>query len=141
MRRRFLLVLLFCLMISALAGCAENIPARYPVKGTVKWNNKPVEGATVKFYLKESSWVVTAVTDAQGNYEEQAYVGANRVAVTKTKKEERPNAAGKNELRSVHVIPGVYSTPSQSKLKTTIEATEVNTYNIDLKGTVVGESD
>ena len=62
--------------VGTTAGCSRqpSRPKTYPVHGTVIFNGKPVEGATVTFVPKDGSsaqpapQAASAVTDAKGNY-------------------------------------------------------------------------
>ncbi len=66
-RRRSLLFFLFTFV---LIGCGDSAsrPALTPVTGTVIYQDKPVEGATVTFSTESSSRSSSGVTDSNGKF-------------------------------------------------------------------------
>ena len=59
------------LVVIAVSGCGadDETPTVVPVKGTVMYKQKPVEGATVSFMAKGASRAASGVTDAQGAFQ------------------------------------------------------------------------
>lgn len=55
------------LLIAASVGCGSSGPKNYPVSGTVTFDGKPVDGATVMF-IPQSGRPGMGVTDASGKY-------------------------------------------------------------------------
>ncbi len=53
---------------AAVVGCGKGRPKTVPVTGTVTFDGKPVEGASVAFYPAEGGRPATGTTDAQGKF-------------------------------------------------------------------------
>ncbi|MEQ9406957.1 MAG: hypothetical protein RIK87_04495 [Fuerstiella sp.] len=67
--------MLFCCILSTVlmtfTGCGGGVdrPQTYPVSGTVMYNGKPVEKASVSFWVDGASRAATGVTDAEGKFQ------------------------------------------------------------------------
>jgi hypothetical protein len=126
------------LLLMFVAGCSDE-PAVYPVSGTVTFNGKPVEGATVFFTpVAEEGVAAAGKTDAQGKYELQmgeekgAQEGQYKVAVELIKiVGQQTNPDNDDNLRSVHLLPQKYSDSSSSDLEAEVPGKEA--YDFDLK--------
>jgi len=86
--RGLLVTLVLGIVALALSGCGESGPTLYPASGTVTYNGKPVEGASVTF-TPESGPIGVGTTDAAGKYtiatlgKPGAVPGENKVSVSK----------------------------------------------------------
>ena len=144
-----------CTAVAALllaAGCSKTERLKvYPVTGTVTYNNKPVEGATVVFHgAGPDSKPATGITDAEGKFKLTTYdthdgaaAGKHAVSVTKY-----AAAAASNESLSMEEaaaktavppeaakseIPEKYSDPRTSKIELTVSDSDPNDFKIELK--------
>lgn len=55
---------------ATLVGCSSgSVPGTFPVNGTVTFNGKPVDGATISFVGKGSERPATAISTADGKYD------------------------------------------------------------------------
>jgi hypothetical protein len=152
-----LAVIILCGVLS-LAGCGSGgIAGVYPVTGTVTYQGKAVEGATVSFLNESEGRPATAITTAEGVYElftldsSGALPGNYRVVVTKTEAgpevapddlgfdpvtgadlsmEQSAANAGKRPAKIKDLIPSKYSSPTSTPLSVEVK----NSNNvIDLK--------
>jgi hypothetical protein len=119
------------------ASCGSGGPKAYPVKGVLKVNGKPAEGATVSFHRKEpfeKTIVPTGKTDKDGKFSLTTYkvddgapVGEYYVSITwpASRKGWRP---GPDRL------DGKFSDPKRSPITRTVEAKDLNEVEtIDIK--------
>lgn len=79
-----------CIAIVTFSGCGSGNPKTARVTGTVTYQGKPVEGASVSFALESAPQFSTGVTDAQGKFTlttfksgDGALIGKNKVTITK----------------------------------------------------------
>lgn len=93
MKRKAFGFLGLALLLSGLPGCGggSDRPALVPVSGSVMYNAKPIEGATVSFWHEEASRPSFGITDAEGKFQltmydplDGAMPGENQVTVVKT---------------------------------------------------------
>jgi hypothetical protein len=82
MNRR--LLLLPFLLLAAVIGCSGQGPKYTNVKGTVKYNGKPVEKGFVTF--KVEGMPPSSIDIVDGEFHGQAMVGTNKVSVSALKK-------------------------------------------------------
>jgi hypothetical protein len=81
---RFLVLVLFLLFLLApVVGCGDR-QTYANVKGTVMYNNKPLDKGEVTFTVEGRPAAVIEVTD--GKFAGQALVGSNKVSVSARKK-------------------------------------------------------
>jgi len=141
-----------------LAGCGGGgIAGLYPVTGTVTYQGKAVDGATVSFLNESEGRPATAITKSDGTYElftldsSGALPGSYRVVVSKTEAgpevapddlgfdpvtgadlsmEQSAANAGKRPTKPKDLIPAKYSSPTSTPL--TVEVKNSNNV-IDLK--------
>jgi hypothetical protein len=142
--------LLVCAILGV--GCSKKEKALpvYPVTGTVTYENKPVEGATVVFRnpAEPTSKVATGRTDANGRFTLMTYkegdgavAGDHEVTVTKFtsqasgEKLTMEDAAKQKSspAKSQSEIPLKYSNAKTSKLKFTVSKSGDNDFKIELK--------
>ena len=84
---------------AALVGCGPSRPETIPVSGTVTFDGKPVEGASVDFIPQERQRPAKAITDAAGNFKIQTFAPGDgampgKYAITIVKMPEMSPAAG-----------------------------------------------
>jgi hypothetical protein len=140
-------------MLLAVAGCGPNVtprPTTAPVSGTVKYQGKAVEGATVSFMAAGSPRVASGVTNADGAFQlttfdtnDGAVAGEHSVTIVKAD----PKASGKptTELSPTDLtqmtpaavqtesqIPAKYQNAETSGLKRTVVEGEENVFNFEL---------
>ena len=82
---RAMVSLLWLAALALWLGCGRGGPATVSVTGTVTLDGSPVAEAGVMFAGPEGGTPVSTVTDSQGQFRLEAPVGANAVAVSKTK--------------------------------------------------------
>lgn len=154
--RRF--ELLFCAITVAtfLAGCnrGPQTPPTAPVRGTVTFQGKPVEGAQVAFFCPQAGGrPAIGTTDAEGHYtlstfgvNDGALIGRHSVTISKFAfdrsdgaSDQKPSSPPMNYLPSGtaqdrlsantrYALPWKYSDPNQSGLTADVrpEGSEVN---------------
>jgi len=148
-----------CLVLAGCSGSAGR-PDLYPVSGTVLYNGKPVENATVSFLADGAPRAATGVTDAEGKYQlttfdlnDGAVAGTHKITVTKmeagataggmTKEEENkllndPTALagqmsqGTENKAPKSLIPEKYASVETSGLSEEVKAGSENTFVLQL---------
>ena len=77
-KSRYLMTVWFA---TILAGCNKGSSVvTYPVTGTVNYDGKPLEGATVAYMCEDASGpCATAVTDSNGRFSLSTYVGPTQI--------------------------------------------------------------
>ncbi len=151
--------------LGGFAGCGSGgaeRPDTVPVDGTVTYNNKPVEGATVSFSTEGSPRVSSGVTDAEGKFQLTMYdpgdgvmvgehtvtiaksTGAGSGAMSQAEMEKALNdpsgmagqmqaqEAGKGKDAPKSEIPEEYASGMTSGLKATVTAEGPNTFPFQL---------
>jgi hypothetical protein len=126
-----LVAFMFVLMGTSCGGRAR-FPA-YPVKGLVRFEGKPVEGARVFFHPREKtaspidSYLPSGIVDADGSFELTTYeegdgapVGEYEVTITRRTEQAKSDEDGDD------LIPPLYGSPGTSPLRATVEATTNN---------------
>jgi hypothetical protein len=134
-------------------GCGASVdkskagrPATVAAKGTVTYNDKPLEGAVIVLAPKQSSGLAASgVSDAQGNFDLQAFPpdpgavpGDYNVIITKmSTPEQKISQEGTDGSNSgppaVSLIPKKYGRPDQSKLTANIPASGTESLKFELK--------
>jgi hypothetical protein len=145
-------------LLALIGGCSGNSrPARTPVSGTVTYQGKPVDGATVTFApMTEGAPTATAVTDSSGKYVLNTYEegdgavpGDYRVTFSKVVIEDK--MAGKSideiseayaamkargeaipEPKTRHLIPDRYATSQTSTETANVKEGVENTFDFEL---------
>lgn len=98
MTHRCWILAVFALFCSVSLGCGGSAPKLYPVTGTVSFNDKPVEGASILF-SPQGGRPSMGTTDASGKYtittlgKPGAPVGTYNVTVSKQGGASAPEAA------------------------------------------------
>ena len=89
--RELSVAVLSVLFVGGCGGDASDRPMVAPVKGTVTYEGKPVEGASVAFWTDGAPRAALGVTNAQGEFQlttfesgDGAVPGEHTVTVTKT---------------------------------------------------------
>lgn len=125
-----LAISLFALMF-ALTGCGGGRPGElptFPVEGTVRFNGKPTDGATIVFTATEPTGkhpvVAQATADRDGKYTLSTYMHrdgapAGVYAVTIIWPEPRTGKM-KEEDEPADRLRGKYGTPKTTPLKATV---------------------
>lgn len=137
----FLLLAIF----AACVGC-DGSASLYPVTGTVTYQDKPVEGATVQFIPTEGIAAI-GTTDASGKFslataaKPGAAAGDYKVTVTKVTggaatasptPEDMKKMATSGGMKRTSELPEVYGTTQSTTLKATVKP-ETNDIPLDLK--------
>jgi len=154
MFRPTIFLLFAAVFLTSTIGCrrhAANQPVLAPVKGTVTFQGKPVEGAQVIFSPKSGGRAAIGTTDAQGVFSlttptsgEGTTPGECLVAITKTRLEgamtpQEANAYFLREHRpppmpkTVQLLPQRYSDPVKSGLSATVREAGPNDFPFDLQ--------
>jgi hypothetical protein len=147
-----------CLTLIAfvVVGCGKGPkrPDVARVSGVVKFDGKPVEGATITFSNNKSPRIATGMTDASGTYQlttfstnDGAIPGEHVVTISKfdqpagtaTSPEDyakmmqgkKGNVAPPGKAKGS--LPAEYADPGKSGLKRTVVLGESNTFDFDLK--------
>ncbi|MEX1229521.1 MAG: carboxypeptidase-like regulatory domain-containing protein [Planctomycetaceae bacterium] len=126
----------------ALCGCGgSDAPELAPVKGTVNYQGKPVENASVTFTPAKGT-PASGQTNAEGVFtltslgRDGAAVGENVVTITKMEGEAGAvSNAGRDappQIPQVSLVPAKYAHPEKSGLKETVEAGKDNDFTFDL---------
>lgn len=137
---------LTCVIVGLICapGCGKKGPSLAPVVGTIRYEGKPVGGASVSFVPSDPKLrAATAITDDQGNYRletlgfgEGAIVGKHRVSVAlrtptpPVKDLKTPRQIGKP------LLPAKYFNPDKSGLSAEVTATGENRFDFDLSGPI-----
>lgn len=144
-RNRALGVSLAALVAVGVCGCGDQRPKTVAVKGSVVYNNSPVEGAAVMFQ-RDGARPATGQTDEEGNFTLTTF-GENDGAipgeyvVTITKMESAPEPTGEvgreppkaAASKPKSLLPVKYSEPKSSDLKETVSAPGPNEFTFELK--------
>lgn len=150
MRRR-----LICLPVAlaVLAGCGPKHPPVEPVTGKVTFKGKPVEGASVTFFVEGSGTPAVGTTNADGTFNLTSYgpndgapVGKHKVTVSKIESSGPAVPAGESmeaaaaraakgpaTTKEAMLLPARYASASTSPLTFTVTKGEKNHFEIELK--------
>lgn len=141
--RSWIPVLSVLCVASGLFGCGDSVKGKYPVykvSGTITYEDKPLEGATVVFYPEDSSMdAAHGMTDADGYYElttfnqgDGAGVGNYKVTVKKFEgdgvsvddgeEEEEVESEEGRRMKAKSLIPEEYGSLVETQL--TADVTE-----------------
>jgi len=140
-------------MLGLMVGCGPNRPEMAPVSGTVLYEGKPLEGATVKFMPEGEGRPATGTTDAEGRFTlttfekgDGAVVGDHVVTVSKyAKPTVQPIKSDENGVRfrslaeeqayynPPSLLPERYGNEVQSPLRATVQSGETNDITLELK--------
>jgi hypothetical protein len=145
------------LVASGCSGGVKGRPKVVPVTGAVAYNGKPIEGATVAFWVEGSPRAATGTTDAKGEYQLSTFAindGCVPGQATITVAKEPPRAPMKSESGDgldpgamakmaaerasqksgeKPLIPLKYSQPLNTPLKETVSPTGENRFVLQLK--------
>lgn len=130
-------------LVATLTGCgAEPGPETVPVSGVVLWKGEPVEGALVVFLPKnesdESMIGAQAVTDAEGNFQLQTYVGGANLkdgiqpgnyVVTVTKLEVIQDMRRKPK----NLLPGKYAAAATTDLAAVVTEGDAQSLTLEIE--------
>jgi hypothetical protein len=138
-------------LLSTLVGCSGNGDERptAPVKVTVSYKGKPVDGALVQFISEENPQPAVGTTDSTGSCalttyksNDGAIIGSNFVTITKAEidqskiKPVRPEDAdliGVTPIPTLKsLIPQKYAAPGSSGFKEVVKKGS-NTFTFELK--------
>lgn len=117
--------LLACLGVLLIAGCSSEsgFPTTYPVAGTVKYKSKPVDGATVTFYLTDGKGSAVGSTGPDGSFTlssfrpgDGAVAGNYKVSIAKyaATQEVSADTPPPGEIASGDIDPANYAPPTAS---------------------------
>lgn len=131
------LIILLIAIIAVGCGSGEERPQTSKTEGTVTFDGKPLEAASVSF-IPESGRPASGFTDASGRFvlttfgsEDGAIVGQHTVIISKVKSE----AKDQNDIyaKQKSVIPEKYSDIKKTELTATINSDGANDIKLDLK--------
>lgn len=137
-------------IVCVVSGCMRSPDkwekARHPtvpVRGIVRYDGKPVAGATVIFFPERQSLASTAVTDEDGFFILRTYVpgdgtliGRHAVVIDKTTEVVHVPANAEEVVRPptiTHHLPEKYRNPERSGFTATVEKGRSNVFEFDLK--------
>jgi len=128
---RFPLVLFVAVMLS---GCGDAGPKRYPVRGRVTYEGKPVTTGNVTF-VPEHGPMAGGTIGPDGSYTLQAVAGTHRVAV----KAVPAPPPGMNPMQNPEgyvppapLVPAKYNRTATSGLTVEVKATDENVADLAL---------
>ncbi len=124
---------------TASVGCggSTDAPPLAQSEGSVSFEGKPLDGATVSF-IPANGRPASGFTDDNGHFVlttsqegDGALIGAHTVTITKTK----PKAGQENNAYAEHVsvIPKKYGDLKKSDLTATVKTGEKNEFSFELK--------
>jgi len=151
-------ILIVATLLACGGGCSGGgkHPATAPVSGTVTYQGKAVEGATVSFSLVGGGGVSTAITDAAGKYvlrtfgeADGAVPGDYKVTITKIKAQGRSPGKTPDQISEEYaalqargepipepviqyLVPEKYSTAQSTPEQRTVKAGEPNVIDFQL---------
>ncbi|QDT98886.1 DUF4198 domain-containing protein [Gimesia aquarii] len=150
MRSLLIIVLFISFGCTACSGTSEDKwtkqrPETYPVTGTVNFEGKPLEGATIVF--RSSSGEPQAAvgrSNAEGEFQlrtfedgDGAIAGEHTVSITCVKTEGPPAGANLDEVdvvvKEVSLIPEKYGDFKKSGLSAKVSKENENVFNFDLE--------
>jgi hypothetical protein len=111
-------------------GCTDHQPARYPVKGSVRFNGQPVESGEILFAPVDKRAAPDVGRIDQGLYEALVKGGKKRVEIRAS----RPVVGGKpNPMGPVYhdYIPEKYN--ARTKLTADVKPDGENRFDFELK--------
>jgi hypothetical protein len=135
-------------VLATIAGCGKKGPQRAPVIGTIRYEGRPVAGATVTFVpVDRLMRPASAMTDNEGRYRLQtigmgpgAIVGQHQVGVVL--REPSPavtSSGGSNPILEMQnrplgrpLLPIQYFTPEDSGLTADVADVPENQFDFDL---------
>jgi len=146
------------LSLGLIGGCssedaADNLPPRHPVSGTIKFNGRPLSGATVTFSSETTGGPgAFGQTDENGQYvlttsdpEDGAVAGRYKVAIAKFEAPQAPASSGTGDsyeppgtvaasaiAKPKAFLPERYASTATSGLSAEVKE-EDNTIDFDLK--------
>jgi len=140
------------LIVTLVCGCSgsnsdewsENRPETYPVQGTVTLDGEPLTGATVIFRSEDSEVAASGISDDEGQFQlktftenDGAVAGNHLVIVTKYDPKTLPENVDLDEVDTMPepelLTPKKYSQFETSGLTVTVEASQENQINLELK--------
>ena len=143
-------------LIVTTVGCSgpSDRPAIAPVRGTVRYNGQPVEGATVTFASPRSPRTSTGITKGEGEFQlttfdanDGAVVGENLVSIRRDQPasgsdvpemdameyaEAMQSGRGMPRRETRNTIPARYGNLEKSGLKRTVVKGELNEFHFEL---------
>lgn len=129
---------LYCVIcLAILAGCENNgdLPATYPVTGSVTFKNKPVASGTITFHpIAADGNPAVSLIDEQGRFELTTYdkndgavPGFHNVTIVVAPRMDGSSAG------EADVIPAVYNRPETTPLSLEVQSNGSNHFEIELK--------
>lgn len=116
-------------------GCGDGHPKRYQTTGTVTWQGKPVDGATVTFY-PSGARPAKGTTDAQGKFSlftfdpgDGAVEGEHTVTISKADLIKDPQTG---YPVAKHLLPERYANMGETPLKAKVDPKGKNDFPFDL---------
>lgn len=148
--RSLLLILFVAIGCTACSGTTEDKwtkqrPKTYPVTGTVNFDGKPLEGATIVFRSTNGeSQAAVGRSDTAGQFTlrtfedgDGAVAGEHNVSITCVKTEGPPEGANLDEMdvviKEVSLIPKQYGDFKKSGLTATVTPDQENQVTFDLE--------
>lgn len=150
MRRLLFIVLFISFGCTACSGPSEDKwtkqrPETYPVTGTVNFEGKPLEGATIVFRSNNAQpQAAVGRSNAEGQFQlrtfedgDGAIAGEHGISITCVKTEGPPAGANLDEVnvvvKEVSLIPKQYGDFKKSGLSASVSPDKENVFIFDLK--------
>ncbi len=127
--RGLVTVCCLALILAGTGGCGEAGPKKYPVKGTVTLDKKPLANGTVYFKTIETGAIETFEI-LNGEFQGQALEGERRVEIVSYISKGEKDFDGMKSEVTVNVVPPKYNT--DSRLTASVTATGPNEYAFEL---------
>lgn len=158
MRTHPMYVVVFACLATVCPGCSgSGHPETAPTSGTVMYQGKPVDGATIAFSpIASGGQVATAITDAEGKYALHTFAEADgavpgdyKVTISKVVAEDasggktpeqiaEENAAKQSRGEPIplpvvkHLVPAKYATSQTTPELKSVKAGETNVIDFQL---------
>jgi hypothetical protein len=136
---RIAAIILFGALLPATAGCGDGRPETFKVTGTVIYQGKPLEGASVMFIPKKTR-PSSGTTDAQGRFtllsfspDDGAVAGEHTVCVSKVLHDSKEPAHSMRNTNVRFVVPQKYSSQLTSPLRAMVTKEGPNDFRFELK--------
>jgi hypothetical protein len=105
---RLLIALLGLCLLATASGCGASGPAKYPVRGMVKFKGQPIEAGTMTLIPKSPQARTTVANIVNGNYAMEVTAGDWTVNIRAVREKGAPDPKGGETPREQY-IPAKYN--------------------------------